>query len=93
MHISDIYYYPIKSCRGSRVDSAQLEPRGLQHDRRLMITSAAGVFLTQREHPRLALIEPAIRSKSLPRNEHAESRLIAACDQNTNDAMQYNPTT
>ncbi len=65
MHLSGIYYYPIKSCRGYALDAALLEPRGLQHDRRLMITDPAGVFLTQREYPRLALIAPVIDGDSL----------------------------
>jgi uncharacterized protein len=60
MHISGLYYYPIKSCRGFALETAQLEPRGIQHDRRLMITSATGLFLTQRDYPKLALIEPVI---------------------------------
>src|SRR5512145_500252 len=58
MHISAIYTYPIKSCRGSLLDTAQVGPRGIQGDRLLMLVTPDGEFLTQREHPRMALIHP-----------------------------------
>jgi uncharacterized protein YcbX len=79
MHVSGLYYYPIKSCRGFALDVAQLEPRGIQHDRRLMVTSATGVFLTQREHPQLALIEPAIDGDSLVLHAPAMPPLRIQC--------------
>ena len=37
--------------------SARLEARGLANDRRYMLVDAKGRFLTQREHPRMALID------------------------------------
>lgn len=54
MHISEINIYPIKSLKGISVDSALVEPRGLQHDRRWMLTDIDGKFMTQREFPRMA---------------------------------------
>lgn len=56
MQVSALYVYPIKSCRGIAVASAQVEARGLAGDRRYMLVDARGRFLTQREHPRMALI-------------------------------------
>jgi uncharacterized protein YcbX len=38
---------------------------GLQNDRRLMAVDAEGIFLTQREHARLALIRPELNGGSL----------------------------
>ncbi|MFZ6026854.1 MAG: MOSC domain-containing protein [Chloroflexota bacterium] len=58
MHVSALYTYPIKSCRGTPVDSAQVGPRGIQGDRQLMLVTTEGNFLTQRQHPRMALIYP-----------------------------------
>jgi uncharacterized protein YcbX len=60
MHISQINIYPIKSLRGISLESAVVEERGLRHDRRWMLTDRAGKFLTQREFPRMSLIETAI---------------------------------
>ena len=56
MHISEINIYPIKSLKGISVDSAVVEARGLELDRRWMLTDPDGKFLTQREFPRMALI-------------------------------------
>ena len=60
MRIQSLIYYPIKSCRGVEVDSAAIDPRGLENDRRLMIVDAKGNSLTQREMPKLAVVEPHI---------------------------------
>ncbi len=56
MNLSEINIYPIKSLRGNAVVEAFVEKRGLRHDRRWMITDREGMFLTQREFPRMALI-------------------------------------
>lgn len=54
MHISEINIYPIKSLKGVSLDSAFVEERGLQYDRRWMLTTPDGMFFTQREFPRMA---------------------------------------
>jgi uncharacterized protein len=58
IQIAALHYYPIKSCRGFAAESALITRRGLEHDRLLMLVDQAGMFLTQREFPRMALIEP-----------------------------------
>jgi uncharacterized protein YcbX len=63
--LSNIIYYPIKACRGFEVDSACVERMGLAHDRRMMVVTGQGRFLTQREYPRLALVTPALRDGTL----------------------------
>ncbi|MGD8339276.1 MAG: MOSC N-terminal beta barrel domain-containing protein [Gammaproteobacteria bacterium] len=66
--VSRIFVYPIKSCRGIEVSSAELTHRGLEFDRRYMLVDADGRFLTQRQHPRMALIEPAFGDGGLAVN-------------------------
>jgi uncharacterized protein len=56
MHISEINIYPIKSLKGISVQSALIEKRGLEFDRRWMLTDRSGMFFTQREFPRMALV-------------------------------------
>ncbi len=56
MYISEINIYPIKSLKGISVQSAVVEERGLEYDRRWMLTDLEGKFLTQREFPRMALV-------------------------------------
>lgn len=58
--VSNLIYYPIKACRGIEVGSACVERMGLEHDRRMMVVTPEGRFLTQREYPRLALVAPKI---------------------------------
>ena len=63
--ISSLIYYPIKACRGFEVETAKVERMGLQHDRRMMVVTPDGGFLTQREHPRLALVTPKLNDGTL----------------------------
>ncbi len=63
--LSNLIYYPIKACRGFEVDSSRVERMGLEHDRRMMVVTPEGEFLTQREHPRLALVTPRLRDGAL----------------------------
>jgi len=67
--LSDIILYPIKSCAGIHLQEAVLTHSGLmsEHvfDREWMVVDAQGRFLTQREHPRMALIVPSIKATTL----------------------------
>lgn len=58
--IAQIYIYPVKSCRGIRVDQAEIGPRGLLRDREFLVVDSNGCFLTQRTSPKLALVEPVL---------------------------------
>lgn len=60
LSVAALTIYPVKSCRGIAVDAWPLDRRGLRHDRRFMIVRKDGKFVTQRELPKLALIETAI---------------------------------
>lgn len=63
--ISSLIFYPIKACHGFEVDSANVERMGLQHDRRMMVVTPDGGFLTQREYPRLTLVTPKLKDGTL----------------------------
>lgn len=63
--LASLIYYPIKACRGIEIESSQVERMGLKHDRRMMVVTPEGEFLTQREYPRLALVAPAICGDTL----------------------------
>jgi uncharacterized protein YcbX len=63
--VTSLIYYPIKACRGFEVDETDVERMGLADDRRMMVITPEGGFLTQREHPRLALVTPAISGETL----------------------------
>ncbi|MFT3895571.1 MAG: MOSC domain-containing protein [Anaerolineales bacterium] len=59
--VTSLIYYPIKACRGFEVEYSLVERMGMQHDRRMMVTTSDGEFLTQREYPKLALVTPTLR--------------------------------
>ena len=56
MRLAEIRIYPVKGLKGVTVEAATVEPWGLEGDRRFMLTDPDGRFLTQREHPRMAII-------------------------------------
>lgn len=58
--VQHLFIYPIKSLGGLAVKSAALTPRGFQHDRCMMLVDDQGRFLSQREHPKLALFKTEI---------------------------------
>ena len=63
--ISNLTYYPIKACRGFDINISQVERMGLANDRRMMVVTPEGEFLTQREHAKLALITPDLKNDML----------------------------
>ncbi|OGU81865.1 MAG: oxidoreductase [Ignavibacteria bacterium RBG_16_35_7] len=63
--LSHIFIYPIKSLGGISLQSAKVEERGLQYDRRWMLVDKNGMFLTQREYPQMALLQVKIKDDKL----------------------------
>lgn len=66
--ISELFVYPIKSCAGIALPRAQLLETGLAYDRHWLITTPDGMMITQRTHPRLALIRTALEHDALVLN-------------------------
>ena len=60
-HLSSLHLYPVKSCAGMAVREALLIETGLDLDRAWMVVDRDGEMLTQREHPRLALVQTSMR--------------------------------
>lgn len=65
IRLTQLFVYPLKSGRGIRLDEAAVDTTGLLHDRRFMVVDEEGVFLTQRQDPRLTLIVPAMEGDRL----------------------------
>jgi hypothetical protein len=86
--LTDLHVYPIKSCRGIALASARLAPTGLADDRHWMLVRPNGRFITQRQHPRMALIAtqvdagsltlsaPGLATIAVPREVGGESRAV-----------------
>jgi uncharacterized protein len=65
LRISQLFIHPIKSCAGIAVDEAPLIETGFEYDREWMVVDRDGVFVTQRQWPRMALIRPTLRASDL----------------------------
>jgi uncharacterized protein len=67
--LAALHLYPIKSCAGLSLERATLTRAGLMTrqivDREWMLVDADGNFLTQRAHPRMALIAPRLAPHAL----------------------------
>ena len=57
--ITQLVHYPIKSCAGTKRETAFLDRYGIVGDRRfLLVAAATGRFLTQRDFPQMARLRP-----------------------------------
>jgi uncharacterized protein YcbX len=59
--IEQLWVYPVKSCAGVALNEAELTDTGLAYDRAWMVVDDQGEFVTQRELPHMALIQPAFK--------------------------------
>jgi uncharacterized protein len=57
LHLTGINIYPIKSARGISLLEWETDAFGLRYDRRWMVVDDTGTFITQRNHPRMALVD------------------------------------
>ncbi len=63
--VESLHVYPVKSCAGLSLPKAELTPTGFDLDRAWMVTDEAGVFVSQRELPRMALVRPALKGDEM----------------------------
>lgn len=60
-----LHYYPVKACKGHSTQTALVERRGLERDRRFIIVDLEGIAITQRDDPALSLVLPELADESL----------------------------
>ena len=65
IRLESIHLYPVKSCAGTAPSRAVLAETGFDLDREWMVVDANGVFVTQRELPRMALVQTALKGDEL----------------------------
>lgn len=78
MRVASLHIYPVKSARAVDMAQAEVRPAGLAGDRRWMIVDDTGRFLTQREEPRLALLEATPTASGLTLAAPAQEPLALA---------------
>lgn len=65
MQLSQIFTYPIKSCGALSHTAIEIGERGPVFDRQWMVVDSDGMFITQRELPQLAVIQPNLNGDTL----------------------------
>ncbi|MEC4806487.1 MAG: MOSC domain-containing protein [Jaaginema sp. PMC 1079.18] len=69
MLVTELWIYPIKSCRGLSLNAAQVSANGLKSgqwgDREMTIVDATGKFITQRQYPQMAQIVVALNGEEI----------------------------
>ena len=63
--IEELWVYPVKSCAGIQLRESELTDTGLLYDRAWMVVDTEGEFVSQRELPRMALIQPSFKMGQL----------------------------
>ncbi|MBI2809837.1 MAG: MOSC domain-containing protein [Candidatus Melainabacteria bacterium] len=61
IEVTELNFYPIKSCAGTALDTADIALRGIRYDREwLIVDESTNNFITQREIAKLCLIKPEV---------------------------------
>ncbi len=60
LKVSELAIYPVKSFAQISLNSAVVDRFGLNHDRRWMVVDENGQFVTQRQHPRMCLVQQVL---------------------------------
>jgi uncharacterized protein YcbX len=94
VQVSGLFIYPVKSCRGLALTSAEVDAHGLVGDRRFLVVTPEGQFLTQRQLPRMALIETGLTATSLTlaSPNHGEIRVPLAANTGTRRVTVWRDT-
>jgi uncharacterized protein YcbX len=78
--VASLHVYPVKSCRGIPVDAFRFAETGPEWDRRWMIVTPRGMFITQRSHPDMATISTALDGGRLRLSAPGRAPLEVAVD-------------
>ena len=76
--ISGLYIYHVKSLGGIQINAAELTDRGFKYDRRWMLVDHENRFLTQREHPQMALLQTVVKDEGIQvyKKSNAEENIL-----------------
>lgn len=65
IYVSALSVYPLKGAAGFSPRQWPTDERGLRHDRRFMLVNDDGVFISQRQYKRLALVQTMVEGETL----------------------------
>ncbi len=78
MRVASLHRYPVKSLGGQAMEQALVEPRGLAGDRRWMVVTPDGRFMTRREFPLMAKIHADVAPDGLVLTHHQAGTVTVA---------------
>ena len=78
LRIAALHRYPVKSFGGQALMAAMVEPRGLAGDRRWMMVTPEGRFLTRRVWPAMARVHAAVAGDGIVLT-HADAGSLTVC--------------
>jgi len=77
--ISKLFIYPIKSCKGTEVESIKIMETGFEFDRHFAVLNSNNIIITSRENPKLLYVSCQITNDNLilsyPKKESIEINL------------------
>ncbi len=76
--LAELNVFPVKALAGFSPPCADVEPRGLQGDRRWMVVDPAGRMLTQRTHPAMATIHAGTHGANTTLSRPGHGRVTLA---------------
>jgi len=84
VRVTGLIIYPVKSLAGIQLQESEVDNMGLKYDRRWMLVSPEGKFLSQRTIPQMALIKTELDNGQLTLcMEGKDSLIIPATDHNS----------
>lgn len=102
IRVESLHLYPVKSCRGIDAARVSVGKRGFRWDRRWMIVRSDGMFVTQRDQPRLRQVETELSDRGIvlrydgqqleiPTTLKAGDRMAVTVWRSVVDAIEYVP--
>jgi len=86
--LSDIIIYPLKSAKGIQFSTAVVEETGLQYDRNWMLVDGDYRFISQREYPKMALLETALSADALTFSAPGQKPLSVPLEASAGEALK-----
>ncbi len=92
LHIASLHHYPLKSAQGITLTQAQMNPLGLEQDRRWVLIDAAGSFLSQRTCPPIGAIYVVANGQQLTISLHEQTFIAQANPNHLSSAIVWGDT-
>jgi uncharacterized protein YcbX len=89
LHIASLHHYPLKSAQGISLTQEQMNPSGLEQDRRWVLIDEAGKFLSQRACAAMGAIYVVAHAQQLTIHFHGQTHIAIANPEHLNAAIVW----